>query len=429
MSLKAIGMGLNVLVDILIAARLGTTGVTDALVIALSVPFFVDTVTRESSNFSLVPVFVRRRARGERADYEGFFSGLLNLALATGLVLAVAVELLAPFVVGVLGPGLSAGARSHGAAMLRIAAPMLLFAPGITLQGVVLDSARRFNFSALRNAVAPGTVAVVLGLTWTLKDPTVWIVGAYSLGFLLYFVIMHLAVRSSGHRHVWRAWPSAEDLRDVRGAVGWPTLGFVVRQGSHFVERMLASLVAPGGVSAYYFAFRLYSACQTLIGSSVATTGLPALSSLNADGKTGRMLARLRSRVKVTLALVVPAAAVILLFHDPIVTLLYRRGAFDASAVERTGSLLFWLGWGVIFGSLVSVLQSALYALEDYLGVFRNMATMAVLDVLLAVGLSHLLGLRGIALAVSITAAASVSNVLYLLGRRGITPRRLWSAS
>jgi len=420
MSLKGAGMVLGILVDILVAARLGTTGTTDALVIALSVPLFVDTVTRESSNFSLVPIFIRHRSSEGPDGYQRFVSGLLNLGLLAGLVLMVGVELLAPLVIRLLGPGLPAAAHREGVDMLRIAAPMLVFAPAITLQGVLLDSRRSFTYTALRNAVAPGVVIVVLGLAWSSARAALWVAGGYSLGFLLYFLIMFAGARAAGHRHGWTVRPTLRDLADVRGAIGWPTLGFVVRQGSRFVERMLASLVAPGGVAAFYFAFRLFSASQTLVGSTVATTGLPTLSTLYARGES-RLLGRsLESRILITLAITVPAAALVLVFHDPIVGLLYHRGAFGARSVQRTGRLLYWFGWGIVFLSLATVLQSALYACGSYRLVFRNMLVTSVLNAGLAWWLSRGLGLSGIAIAETVTAAVTTLNAVLLVRLAGL---------
>lgn len=419
-SLKFGGMLLALLMDVLIAARLGTSGTADALIIALTLPLFVDTVVRESSNFSLVPIFVERRREDGRAEYHRFVSGLLNMGLTAGACLALVAVAAAPWVVRLLGPGLSEPTASQSVDMLRAAAPMLALAPGITLQGVLLDSHRRFSLVAMRNGVAPGTVVLVLLLTWSRPDTALWIAVAYSLGFAAFFGILYGGARRAGFDHTWSAWPDRRDLQRVQEAVGWPVAGFVVRQGSRLVERMLASLVAVGGVSAYYFSFRIFSASQTLIGSSVATTGLPGLSVSDTEGDRRAMAWGVRKRLVMTLGLVVPAAAFVLLFHQQIIEILYARGAFDAASVALTSELLFWFGWGILFLSLVPVLQSALYARQAYRSVFRNMLAMALFNMAVAWGLSRWIGLEGLAVAASLTAAVAVANLASLVPRAGV---------
>lgn len=425
-SLKFGGMLLALLMDVLIAARLGTSGTADALIIALTLPLFVDTVIRESSNFSLVPIFVEERHSAGRSEYLRFVSGLLNASLVGGAVLAAGVAVAAPWIVGVLGPGLPEPAARGSVDMLRAAAPMVALAPAITLQGVLLDSERRFSLVAMRNGTVPGTVVLVIALTWSSPDTAFWIASAYSLGFGVFFTILFLGARATGFDHRWSAWPDGGDLSRVAQAVQWPVAGFVVRQASRMVERMLASLVAVGGVSAYYFSFRLFSASQALIGSSVAITGLPDLSVRDAEGDRTAMASRLRARLKLTLALVIPATVVVLLFHREIVELIYARGAFDAGSVARTSDLLFWFGWGILFLSIVPVLQSALYARQAYRTVFRNMLAMALFNVAVAWGLSRWLGLAGIAISVSLTAAVSVANLAFLVPGAGVP---VWSAA
>lgn len=423
-SLKFVGMLLALAMDVLIAARLGTSGTADALIIALTLPLFLDTVIRESSNFSLVPIFVERRRTAGRVEYDRFASGLLNLCLAGGVLLAGVAALGAPWIVGVLGPGLPHETARASVDMLRAAAPMIALAPGITLQGVLLDSERRFSLVALRNGLVPATVVLVIALTWSRPDTAYWIAAAYSAGFAVFFTVLYAGARRAGFRHRWAAWPGRDDLSRVREAIQWPVAGFVVRQGSRMVERMLASLVAVGGVSAYYFSFRIFSASQTLIGSSVAITGLPGLSARDTEGDREAMASRVRTRLGLTLALVVPAALVVLLFHRQIVELVYARGAFGAGSVARTGELLFWFGWGIVFLSVIPVLQSVLYARQAYRAVFRNMLAMALFNMATAWALSRWMGLAGIAISVALTAAVSVANLSFLVPGAGVP---VWS--
>src|SRR5688572_32791956 len=58
MSLTFVGLALGFLVDVLIAAKLGTGQTADALVIALTLPILIDTVCRQGSRHSMVPLFI-----------------------------------------------------------------------------------------------------------------------------------------------------------------------------------------------------------------------------------------------------------------------------------------------------------------------------------------------------------------------------------
>lgn len=422
MSLTFLGLLVNLALDVLIAARLGAGQTADALIIALSMPLLVDTVTRESAKFSLVPIFVEYRTE-RPAAYSGFISGLINASLVGGVLMTAASAAGAPWIVRLLGPGMTPEGAAQATRLLWACAPILLFAPLVTVQGVVLNSEERFSRVALRNATAPGLVVLTLLAAWERADVAVWIAGAYSAGFALYAAFLVDGLRRSSHfNYAWSAWPSSADWKKVGEALSWPSLGFAVRQTMRLLERAIASLVTVGGVSAYYFAFRIFSGLQTLIGTSVATTGLPNLSAHHAAAQQREARAIVRSQIRRVVLLALPAAAGALLFSETIIELVYRHGAFGADDLQRTERLLFWFGPGILFVCLTPPLNAVLYSMKQYRLVFWNMLAMAVLNVTLAWGLAVAggLGLSGIAISVSITALCSACVIPFLIRRAGL---------
>jgi len=421
MSLTFIGMLLGLLVDILIAAKLGTSQATDALVVALSLPFLIDTVTREGTNFSMMPLFIERRANLSEAEYHHFASRLINLALALGISMTVWLEALAPWIVAILAPGFSPEGQAQATILLRIGAPLIIFAPGITVLSVLFNSQKRFSLVALRNSMTPAVVVVTICLAWNHNQIVLWIAAAYSIGFAAFFFTLFLGVHKAGHQHNWLARVSRDDLASLWQTNSLPTLGFVIRQGSRLVERQLASLVAVGGVASYYFAFRLASAVQSLIGSSLATTSLPRLAEHGLIGDKPRLAATLRKNLIRAALLTIPAVVLILLFHNNLIRGMYGRGSFNETSIQQTSQIFFCLGTGLVFFCLVPILQSGLYALKAYRLVFCNMFVIAMVNIFLAGLLSQKWGLVGIAIAVSLSAALSVVNVIYLLQQSGVS--------
>jgi murein biosynthesis integral membrane protein MurJ len=419
-SLTFVGMLLGLLVDVLIAAKLGTSQASDALIIALSLPLLIDTVTREGTNFSLVPLCMERRANLSEVEYHRFASSLINLALAVGIGMTILFEAQAPWIVAGLAPGFSPEAKVEAAILLHLGAPLVIFAPGITVVSVLLNSQKRFSLVALRNSITPAIVVGIICLAWNRQEIVLWITAAYSIGFATFFLTLFLGVQKTGHQHDWLAWISKDDLVSLWQTNTLPTLGFIVRQGSRLVERQLASLVAVGGVASYYFAFRLFSAVQTLVGSSLATTSLPKMTEHGLAGDRSRLAATLRKNLIRAVFMTLPAVVLILLFHSEIIRWLYGRGSFNETSIQQSSQIFFCLGMGLAFFCSVPILQSGLYALRAYGLVFRNMFIVASANIFLAWLFSRWWGLVGIAVAVSLSAVLSVCNVIYLLHKSGV---------
>lgn len=422
MSLTFFGMLLAWVADILMAAKLGTSQTTDALIVALSLPRLIDTVSREGTRQSLVPMFMERRDALSHREYHRLVSGIVNLALVLGVSLTILLEILAPLIITGLAPGFSPEGRAQATFLFRVCAPMVLFAPGIAVFSVILNSQRRFSAVALRNAIAPGFVVAAIGLGWQQSSIALWIAYAYTLGFAGFFVLVFLDAFKAGHQHQWLAWAGKDDLLRLWQAGSLPTIGFVIKLGSNLVKsQMLPSLVAVGGVSTFYFAIRIVSAAQTIIGVSIATTSLPAMTEHDLAGHKSRLGSALRKNLTKTLLVSLPAVLFIVVSHGEIIRLLYGHGSFEATSIEQTSQVFLWLGLSLAFISLIPVLEAGLYAQRAYGLVVWSMVTMAFVGVALSWLFWQVWGLIGIAMSWPVMAIIYVILIIYLLHQKGVS--------
>ena len=179
MSLTFVGLALGFLVDVLIAAKLGTGQTADALVIALTLPILIDTVFRQGTRHSMVPLFVEARSSLGEEEFQRFVSSLLNLGCVLGVIVVGMIEALAPWIVMGLAPGLTPESRAESTLLLRLCAPLIFFTIGCTVMGVYLNSRRRFNPVALRNVLTPGIILCVILFSWRSDHAAAYVAAAY----------------------------------------------------------------------------------------------------------------------------------------------------------------------------------------------------------------------------------------------------------
>ena len=422
MVITCAGMGLSLLVRVLlIPRRFGFSDTADALITALTVVFVVDTIVREGAKFSLVPLFVTREKEMPRAAYQYFINSLLFALIGIGFGIFILIELFAPWIAG----GLLARSTvdvEKGTTLLRLCAPILVFGSGSTVLGAFLNSQQRFKTVALRNALPAGTAAVLFLVLWNTENLENWIAVAYTGGFAVYFGWLCIGTYRTGHRYTLTGI-SIDTLRALKNTVTLPTLGFAIRQVTNrlLVEIYLVSQLGGGAITLYKSAFQIFSALQTLIGISIATTGLPDMATDHAANDKKKLGRTLNRNVRTAIIIGTPIILILLIFHGKISWLLYGRGTTDQASIELIGQLLFWLSAGLIFSCLIPVLNAGLYAQKAYKPIFANMVTMAVLNFAVAYGLIQTLQLSGIALAVSITALLAVGNLTYLLRKTKVS--------
>ncbi|MXY99297.1 hypothetical protein F4Y93_01130 [Candidatus Poribacteria bacterium] len=416
------GMGLSLLVRaILIPRRFGFTVTADELTAALTIVLVADTIVREGAKFSLVPLFVTREKELTHTEYRRFTNSLLFFLLGVGFGIFVLVELLAPWIAGGLLRKSTINVQK-GTTLLRLCAPLIVFGCGSTVLGAFLNSQQHFKTVALRNALPAGVAAVVFLLLWDTQNLENYVAVAYTGGFIAYFGWLCIGAYQTGHRYEVTGI-SLATLRSLRNTVTLPTLGFAVRQITNrlLVGVYLVSPLGEGIVTLYKSAFQIFSALQTLIGISIATTGLPDMATDDAVNDKQKLARTLKLNARTAIIIGSPVALILLIFHGKISWLLYGRGDFDNASIELIGQLLIWLSTGMLFSCLIPVLNAGLYAQKAYRLVFANMVTMALLNFLIAYGLIETWSILGVALSVSITALLAVGNLTYLLRRTQVS--------
>lgn len=422
MLITFIGMALSLLFHVIIPRYLGVSETADALIAALKVVLLVDIILREGAKFSLVPLFINEEKTRDRTDFQRFTSGILNFTICVGLGLMLLIEVFATGIANVLLSSRSVEAQVEMATILRLCAPLIIFGAGSTILGAFLNSQRRFKTVAFRNALPPAIAIAIFLFLSDVENLAHYVAIAYAGGFVVYFGWLSIGMSRAGYGYRF-SWISFDALRALKDTISLPTLGFAIRQMTAriLVEVFLVGRLEEGAITLYNSAFRIFSAIQTLIGISIATTGLPDMAADNVEDNKQKLKQTLLRNVRTVLYITLPVTLVLLLGATKISQLLFGGHKFDDQSVQQIGQLLFWLSTGTVFSCLIPVLNAGLYAQKAYKLIFRNMVTMAVLNFVVALTLLTVWGLKGVALTIAVTAVLAVANLVFLLSKTGVS--------
>jgi putative peptidoglycan lipid II flippase len=454
----AAGTGVSRLTGLLrviaLAYALGATHLADGYNLANTTPnMLYDIVLGGILSATFIPVFVDRLAtRSEREAWRAI-SAVVTASLVVLVVMTVLFWVLAPQVIGAFTAfdhTTTAGATTQLAQEKSVATTLLRwFVPQVALYGVIalvtalLNARRRFaapmwvpiannlvcigvllwfhavvpNAPSLAGAEAHQWQLVLLGLGTT-------------AGVALQAALLLPGLRGLGGRLRWRWEPRHEAVRTVVRLGGW-TFGFVIaNQVALFVVLALA-VGAPGAdpVSSYTYAYTFFQMPYAVVAVSVMSAVTPDLSEKWATGDAAGFRHRLAGGLRATLAVIVPASVGMLILAKPAVALLLAHGSSSVAATATTGSALALFSLGLpgfcAYLYVVRVLQSMqrtkvafwLYLVEN------------AINVVFAVALVHPLGVRGLALSLSIAySAAAIAGVVVL--RRWLGPlgdARTWA--
>ena len=194
---------------------------------------------------------------------------------------------------------------------------------------------------------------------------------------------------------------------------GW-TFGFVVaNQVAVFVVTLLAGTAAgPDPVSSYTYAYAFLQMPYGIVAVTIMSVVTPDLAERWSTGQQEAFLARLAGGLRAMLALIIPAAVGMLLWPSRRWPCCSATGTARRPAPSDTGAALAMFALGLpgfcTYLYVVRVLQSMQRTkVAFYLYLIEN-----AINVVLAVVLVHPLGVRGLALSLSV--AYTVGAVLGL---------------
>jgi putative peptidoglycan lipid II flippase len=168
-----------------------------------------------------------------------------------------------------------------------------------------------------------------------------------------------------GFRYRWvTPWRDETVRRVVRQMIPG-TVGVAAFQINVALVQGVAFFVGTGIVSSFNGAVRLMELPQGMFGISLATYLLPTLSGLATDKNYPEFRATLRHGLGTLIFLNLLMSVLLVVLAEPIVRLLFERGAFTAVSTQHVTFALQCLAPGLVMFSTVNILARAFFALGD----------------------------------------------------------------
>lgn len=405
---------------IVIAKYLGTSQAADCYYAAFAVMWTIVFVVRELLQPTCLPVYLSVVASSDgRGVGDRLVSAIAGcLALLLG-VMACVMATWPVVIVGVFVPGFGDEARMEAAGLVRTMSIGIAVLTFTGLTKTLLDAHRRFWWSALGEFAF--RLVYLIGLVFSFGmlslssgvGLSIALAALTGLGLHALILRQHLQLRRPR-----RSGAEIGSLRQMLLLAGPLVVGVAFSHVGQLVDTVLASMLAPGRLSALTYAKKLTDAIVLMGPVALSTVLFSHFSSLAAAGRVEELRGRLRRCLAVLIAASIPVAALVVGLRYPLVKLLFARGHFDTASIALTADALGCYGLGIVAMAVESLLVSTFYALKEmktptYIGMGS-----VTCDIILSWSLMQIWGHVGIALAVSLTKSIKVCVLLIALNRR-----------
>ncbi len=405
--------------DIMIAAFLGSGPVAEAFLIAFSLPNMFRRFFGEGAfNTAFVPMFAKKVESGSGAkEFAGdAMSGLGGILIVFTLL----AQIFMPFLVMLMASGFAEDARfDMTVAFARVTFPYILFISLAALLSGVLNSLGRFAAAAaapvLLNIVLIGSMYLAYRAGFDVGRALVW--GVPFAGIAQVALVWWAAARAGMvlRPRIPRMTPELKRLAVIAAPAA---LAGGVVQVNLLVGRQVASYF-DGAVAWLNYADRLYQLPLGVVGIAIGVVLLPDLSRRLRAGDAEGSRDSINRAAEFTLFLTLPSAVALVVIPLPLVSVLFERGAFGAGDAAATAAALVIYGAGLPAFVLAKVLSPVYFAREDTRTPFYYALVSMVINAVLAIGLSPVLGYLAAALGTSVAGWVMVAQLWFGARRFG----------
>jgi putative peptidoglycan lipid II flippase len=409
---KLAGMGR----ELLIAALFGTSDAVDAYVLAWELPAYAINVVGGSFAAALVPAYVEVRDRDGMAAARRVLSGVLLFSLVLLVGASLILALAGP-------PFLSLVASGFGPEKLALTQRLLfLLLPAVVLSGLatiltgVLSADEHFALSgASALAVAACSIgALFIGVNrWGIPALAVGL----TAGFAVQLAILVWGVARAGASPLpgWRQQAAA--VRQVIGQYIPMVAGMLLISSTGLVDQAMAATLGDGSAAVYNYSSRVVAVVLSVGTMALGTAVLPYFSRMVAARDWTAIRHTLRTYTILVLGATIPLTIGLVVFSEPIVRLLFERGAFTADDTATVGGVQAVLALqipaysiGLLYVRLISSLKA------NQILMYGTVISFA-LNISLDFVFKEWLGVPGIALATTIVYVISTVYLATMLSR------------
>ena len=359
--------------EMVAAYYFGAAGRINAFTVAFQIPNLVRALVADAAlSSAFVPVFSELLQKGERRRAWRVASSLFWLMLLALTALTAIFVLIAPWVIGVFGnPGHQRG--------LAVGLSQLLF-PIVALLGVsgivvgILNSYDHFTIPAISPVF--WNLAIIVGLAIGVPQAHsgngklyVYAGAVLAATFIQVFLPMPwLRTLDRGEERLrvlidWHdpaVWRVFKLMVPVTLGLGLINVNAVI--DTFFASRLIDANLAPTAIQK---AFLVYMLPQGMFSVAVATVLFPTLARLAARGEVSAFRDTVSRGLRQIVFLLAPAAAVSAVLAEPIIRILFQRGAWHPSQTPVTAGALAAFSAGLVFNGTMLLLNRAFFSLQS----------------------------------------------------------------
>ncbi|MGF1674682.1 MAG: murein biosynthesis integral membrane protein MurJ, partial [Rivularia sp. (in: cyanobacteria)] len=323
--------------ELVVAWKFGTGDGLDAFLIALLVPSFVINVIAGSLKAALIPTYMQVREKQGRKAAQNLFSGVTLASIGLLTITTALILLTAPLYLPLIAGGFSQEKLDLTFRLTCGISPLILLSGIQIIWGGVLNAGERFALVAISPILTP-----IITIVFLLTSET-W--GSFSLaaglicGGIAEMTILGVVLKRQGISILPKWYGFNPEFIQVATQYAPTVAASFLMCSAIIIDQSMAAMLAPGSVAALSYGNRIVSLPILLITTGLNAAVVPYFSQMIATKNWTGVNHTLKRYLKLIFLTTVPLTAIVIVFSELIVSLLFQRGSFTASDTQLVANI------------------------------------------------------------------------------------------
>ena len=387
--------------EMVLANYYGTSMISDAYVIALTVPVLLSTLLSTGLSSGFIPIYDKIKSTEGKEKSANFAGRVLGALIVVSLILVILYYIFDTHIITVMSMNLSNEERR----LVRVFTKICIFSIGFSCATyfavVLLQANNRITMSGVISVPLNISIIIFIFISYQFHNALFLPIG-YLVGSIIQFGMVAGVLVKSGLWVTPLFSIKDNNVKKFISSIGILLIGSSVNQMNVIIDKIVASGVMSGGVAALEYGNRIIDLVSGIFIISIVTVQFPMMVRTSENNLKFREC--INAGIKNMIIFLVPISVYMVAFSQQIVSLIYERGAFDEKATFMTGQVVLGYGLGVLPIGLREIFSKVSYACSDLKTPTINAVIGMALNIVLDLILPRFIGILGLSLATSVAA-------------------------
>lgn len=401
--------------DMVLSYAYGAGSVSDAYLVAVSIPTILITGIMTAVYTSYIPMYNEIKVK-EEAKINKYTSNIINWVLLLAIVSLVLFFVFKKGIVYLFAAGFDENTFDLTVNLSSICIFSILFLAVLYVLQGYLQANNCFILVAF--FMVPVNLIITLGIVvgYNLRNTTIMAL-AVVLAYAAVIPVFIYRSRKLGFRYSLQINIKDEYLKKTFIAIVPIFVGQMLAEINNIVDKNMASRLPSGYVTALDYGFKVSAIVYGILAWPIATVLYPKISAFFSEGKKEEATAAVRKSLEMVGMIIIPVTVIVVILANPIIEFLFYRGAFEEKDVQNTAQALTIYVISAIPIGYRTILEKVYYATKETKRTVVFSSIGIVVNIVLNILLLEPLGHVGLALATTCSCVVTAVCYMVWLGR------------